>query len=1198
MLTGSIAVFEIRYQLKNSVFWAAAAIFFLLGFGLSASADISLGAPGYVQENSPFAITTALALMGLFYLFVITSFVANAVVRDVTTGFGPMIRATPVERSSFLAGRFLGGLIVAVLGYVTLPLGIAVGSAMPWVDPETIGPGGLTTYAWPFLIIAVPNLILSSALLFSLATMTRSMLASYIGVLVLVMGYLTATSVLGNLPDYQDAVARYEPMAIGAILEISRYWTGAEMNTRAIPLEGNLLINRLLSLLWAGVFLGLANLRFSMTDRAPSSWQLRRLAYQAKRAPENVELRPLLDKPKALPKFDTGHSFASFRARLGIEVLLVLKSPGLIVLLLIALAFTALGLAVSQTLYGTPSYPLTAHVITAVTGGTGLSTLIVAVFYGGELVWRERDVGINEIIDTTPVSGWVMFLPKIIAIFVVLLAMSLTGMLVGILYQEALDAPSIDLGLYLIAYVMPQSIDLLLIAVLAVFFQVLSPNKHIGWALMLLWFVSRIFLSNLGYSNMLYLFSRGPSEPLSDMNGTGGFWFGGLIARAYWASFGLLLLVVAHYVWPRGTVVDVWARIKGIRRRMTLASGVTALAAVSGMTVTGLIIHHNINVLNTYETASAREARAADYERKYLRYENMPRPVVTDVVFDVEIYPEARRLEVNGYYLIRNDSGLPIGEVHLRQGDETVNFTKLEIAGARLSSHDKLQAYRIYRFDKPLAPGATTRIDFASMIWRRGFANDGAATDVVDNGTFVNNTVFAPIVGMDRRGLLQDRTERRRQGLPDELRSAKLEETSAQEYNYIRADWVNSRITISTDADQVPIGPGDKVSDEIKGARRIAVFQSHAPILNFFSVQSARYAVAADKFGGVQLSVYHDPRHAWNVPAMLEAMKASLGYFTRNFGPYQFSYARITEFPGYASFAQAFAGTIPYSESIGFAADVRDPDTIDYVSYVTAHELGHQYWAHQLVGADMQGSTLLSETLAQYSALMVMQELYGKDKIRRFLKFELDQYLAGRKTDILEEQPLVRVENQGHIHYRKGALAMYLLQHRLGADATNRALARLIKKFKFKGAPYPRSLDLIAELRREARTAEQHSLITDLFEKITIYDLKAKGAEAKQTSNGQWITRITIEARKFYADGKGNERPASLDESIEVGVFTARPESGAFDKSKVLQIKRYPIRAGHQVIVVVTAEKPLLAGIDPYNLYVDRDSDDNLSPVS
>jgi ABC-type transport system involved in multi-copper enzyme maturation permease subunit len=164
MLAASLAAFEIRYQLKNPVFWVSVAIFFLLGFGLAASSNVSIGAASGVHENSPFLVTFALGLMGLFYLFVITSFVANAVVRDDVTGFGPMIRATPVGRGQFLAGRFLGGLVIAILGYMAVPLGIALGAAMPWVDPETVGPGGFLTYAWPFLIIAIPNLILSSAL--------------------------------------------------------------------------------------------------------------------------------------------------------------------------------------------------------------------------------------------------------------------------------------------------------------------------------------------------------------------------------------------------------------------------------------------------------------------------------------------------------------------------------------------------------------------------------------------------------------------------------------------------------------------------------------------------------------------------------------------------------------------------------------------------------------------------------------------------------------------------------------------------------------------------------------------------------------------------------------------------------------------------------------------------------------------------
>ncbi len=292
------------------------------------------------------------------------------------------------------------------------------------------------------------------------------------------------------------------------------------------------------------------------------------------------------------------------------------------------------------------------------------------------------------------------------------------------------------------------------------------------------------------------------------------------------------------------------------------------------------------------------------------------------------------------------------------------------------------------------------------------------------------------------------------------------------------------------------------MSDEVRGGRRTARFISDAPILTFFSIQSARYAEKHRNHRGIDLAVYYHPGHHRNVDRMLDALAGAMDYYQANFGPYQFDQARIIEFPGYATFAQAFANTMPYSEAIGFVADNSNPDKIDYVTYVTAHELGHQYWAHQIIGADMQGGTMLSETLAQYSALMVMKQRYGDDKMRRFLKYELDDYLRRRGGELVEEQPLMRVENQQYIHYNKGSLVMYLLQDRLGEAAVNRAIRTILEKYRFKAAPYPRSIELVDAIRREAKTPEDQALITDLFERITVYDLKVGGA--RSAPRGCW----------------------------------------------------------------------------------------------
>ena len=98
---------------------------------------------------------------------------------------------------------------------------------------------------------------------------------------------------------------------------------------------------------------------------------------------------------------------------------------------------------------------------------------------------------------------------------------------------------------------------------------------------------------------------------------------------------------------------------------------------------------------------------------------------------------------------------------------------------------------------------------------------------------------------------------------------------------------------------------------------------------------------------------------------------------------------------------------------------------------------------------------------------------------------------------------------------------------------------------RFKGAPYLRSIDLIDEFRKEAKTPEQQQLITDLFEKITLYDLKVTDASTKKDETG-WTTTLTVNADKYYASGKGVETKTKLAEPIEIGLFTARPGLGDF----------------------------------------------------
>jgi ABC-2 type transport system permease protein len=223
----------------------------------------------------------------------------------------------------------------------------------------------------------------------------------------------------------------------------------------------------------------------------------------------------------------------------------------------------------------------------------------------------------------------------------------------------------------------------------------------------------------------------------------------------------------------------------------------------------------------------------------------------------------------------------------------------------------------------------------------------------------------------------------------------------------------------------------------------------------------------------------------------------------------------------------------------------------------------------------------------------MLRKVRGEDQIQRALRYTLNRYLAGRAVGAYEP-PLVRVETQSWITYQKGALAMFLLQERLGEDRVNRALRSLLQRYGFKGPPYPRSMDLVEALRAEAWTDEEQNLITDLFERVILYDLKVTAPTAVRRADGKWDVTVPVEAKKYVVDGRGGETETPLDERIEVGLFTAQPGRDAFDAKHVIVMERRPVRSGVQVLRFVTDRRPTYAGIDPYHYYIDRNSRDNV----
>ena len=211
-----IAAFEFRYQMRQPVFWVGVFFFALLSFGLMCSPNVSLGGGGAIHKNAPWAVGLGSIAFTVWYMLVTTAFVANVVIRDDQTGFGPIVRSTPASKFDYLMGRFTGAFAAAAIGYLSVPIGMFVGSMMPWIDQQTLGPNDIGVYAYSYFALALPSVLLTSSLFFTVATVTRSMMWTYVGVIAFFVLNTILGVTLSRKPELQTLAAYIEPFGGGA----------------------------------------------------------------------------------------------------------------------------------------------------------------------------------------------------------------------------------------------------------------------------------------------------------------------------------------------------------------------------------------------------------------------------------------------------------------------------------------------------------------------------------------------------------------------------------------------------------------------------------------------------------------------------------------------------------------------------------------------------------------------------------------------------------------------------------------------------------------------------------------------------------------------------------------------------------------------------------------------------------------------
>jgi ABC-type transport system involved in multi-copper enzyme maturation permease subunit len=1193
----NVLLFELRYHLKSRLFLFGCAIFFLLAFLGVASPNVQFGALGGANYNSPFAILQTHVLLAMIGVLVGAAFLNSAALRDTDERMAEIIYSTRIGKLDYVLARFIGAFIAAYLVYAASSFGFALATFMPWLDPDLIGPFRVWHYVHASVFIGLPALFANSAIVYTFAVLTRDQRISYAVIIGLLVAYQVAAGLLGQM-DYRTAAALVDPSTLAAVGEVMQYWTVFERNTQVVPIEGTLLLNRLLWLAIGVLLLAVTVWRFSFV----LSKSRRR-----KKKIEDGEAIVLVSKPVEFSaqraEIKAGTAWHQFKARIGFEVRAIMRSVFFWVLLALAAALSIGNFFAISQIYGTTVYPVTRSLIQVLSGSVTLSLMIIIVFYGADLIWRDRETRYQDILGASPAPSWTFVLAKMVAALMVVLIFLIETALVAVLFQLFNGYTNLELGLYVMGYLYDYGGLFYLAIVLSLVVQILVPNKYLGMLVMVVYLIGLISLSNAGFEDPLYLYGATSSTPYSDMNG-----YDGLLGNAgwytlYWWCFATVLGVVGYALWNRGPLEKLRVRIGKIGTNLTRPA--VAILSVAGLGFVSLLawIFYNTHIINEYITSDDNRAFAANYEKKYGHLKNQPVPRFTDVEMEVDLYPESNAFSVRGMHMLQNKTDAAIDKMPVGFGFDT-QVDAIEIEGATLLESDDEFNVHHYEFDPPLMPGERRRMTFELSRTPRGFRHGDVIPDllggggVFGNGTFVNSQALAPFLGFNEGAILTDRNDRWREGLEPVRRAADLDDESQWGAGFrTDSDWVSFKATVTTSADQIAIAPGYLIEESTEGDRRRFVYEMDAPMQNLFAVLSARYASRIEEHDGVQLAVYYHPAHEWNVERIIESLRDSISYFSETYSPYQYRQMRVLEFPAYSSFAQSFPNTVPWSESIGFIADITDPEDIDYVYYVGAHEVAHQWWGHQVSAANVQGGSSIIETLAQYSALMLMEREFGEHVMRRFLKYELDNYLSSRGGEAIEELPLYRVENQGYIHYQKGSIVMYALKDYLGKEAVDTALRNLVAEAAYKTDPYPRSRDLIRHLRSQATTEEHQELITDLFERITLWDLKVEEATVSERSDGRFDVAIKVSASKFEADGAGAQSEVPLDLPIDIGIFSESPEDVTEGGEHVLLLEKHRVRDGEMTIELVVDEEPSHVGIDPYNKLIDRNSDDNLKAL-
>ena len=1184
---------EFAFQFGRIVTWLYLII--LLAFTIMMKLLIATG--DGVYPNNTMHITGMTVIGGLIWLIMGASVAGEAAARDVQMRIHPLIYTTPITKFNYLGGRFLAALAVNALLILALPIGVLLSFYLPGFDfltgkeQEELLPFRPEAYINVYFLIALPTVFVATALQFTFAALSRQVMSSYLASLLLAIFAQIIAVAMAKLFGNWELAKLLDPVGLAGIVSSELgTWTVTEKNSRLISLEGMFLWNRILWFGVAGGLLLLTYLRFSFINPLSHSRWGRFKGKQKVRVETSAQIGIVKATALSVRHIQGSFSFTSnFHQGLTIawaSFKTIARHPvgfTLVGGIVLVSAVFSENIISSQ---GIPLLPTTQQVIaylSAPVGNIGSPWVVIPLlimFFVSKLLWHDRESGVNEIADATSVPDWVLLVGKFLGLGLIIVAWLAFLMIGGILMQLILGSGKLEIDLYLKTLFGLQLLDYLLFAFLVFVVHIIVNQKYIGFLVVLLVLTFMAFPSKFGIEHSILIYGADPGWLYTDMRGFGptlGPW---LWFKAYWIAWALLLAVAAKLLWPRGKEQGLKHRLQLVKSRFT--GSITWVAIIGACLLFGFgsFMIYNTNVLNDYTTNSEITERQAEYERRYGKYRNTLQPQLTATKLEVDLFPDRQEARIHGNYTLVNKNSGFIDSIHIWSPlGVVISEMKFDRAAIGVVL-DKELGHNIYVLEQPLRPGDSLQLDFVVNYIQKGFHHSGTKPLVVEKGTYFTNYDLLPRVGYQRHNEINDAGVRKKHKLAARPEIPSLYDEQARKRPF-STDQTTLETIISTPNNEMAVAPGALQQNWTVGDRRYFHYITDGTIGGEYRILSAEYAVKVSNWKDVKIKIYYHPAHAQNIDRMLQSAKASLEYFTNQFGPYPFSYLTLVEGAGNTGGASADAGIIYYGEHYVLMNPDSGPNGFDLPYYIMAHEIAHQWWGiARLEPAYVEGAGVLIEGLSVYSGMQVLEETYGNGHLQKYVNYLHSSYAIPRS---LASASLLQA-NEPFLYYKKGGLAMYALSKYTGKEKVNAALKNLLRKHESGEVLLPTSLDLYEELKVVIPDSINY-LLDDLFKENTYWRLKTEQMTARQISPSSWEVMMKVKAQKFIVDNSGKEKEVQMNDWLEVGVF---------GEGKLLYLKMHRIQSGEQLIKVVVPRKPDSAGIDPNYLMIDVRLEDNI----